>query len=308
MPEPHPRDAVPVDTRQTLPPSARSTASLFPNAEAPVRSFDEDGYCVLPAFISPSDLVPITDAVRKIVSRAPMEGMSRSGTNLYPLRWDSAAVSAVLGSTESVSTLAAAADARCLRWISGYVASKPPRSPALEWHQDWWCWDHPVSHHRKASQIALLCYLTPATSASGALRVLPGSHRDATDLHALLAASAQLRDSAAQAASILQDHPGQVTINAEPGDAVLIDYRLLHSTHQNRASRRRDCLLLSFAPHYSELPDDLKAHLALHPALPLPAEEAEAASSGYTQLLPEFSGTPASLPLNRVAPPDFRIG
>jgi hypothetical protein len=34
--------------------------------------------------------------------------------------------------------------------ISGYLSVKEPRTGALDWHQDWWCWDHPVSFEEPA--------------------------------------------------------------------------------------------------------------------------------------------------------------
>ena len=46
----------------------------------------------------------------------------------------------------------AAADAL----VAGYLSVKEPRTGALDWHQDWWCWDHPASFEEAAPQIALL--------------------------------------------------------------------------------------------------------------------------------------------------------
>jgi hypothetical protein len=62
---------------------------------------------------------------------------------------------------------------------------------------------------------------------------------------------------------------GQRTINVHEGDAVVIDYRLLHATHPSHGSARRDCILLSFSPSWSALPGDIRSHLIDHPAQPL---------------------------------------
>jgi len=73
-----------------------------------------------------------------------------------------------------------------LKWISAYISSKEALSPPLWWHQDWWCWDHPVSYRREGVQVALLCYLTDTTIRNGALRVLPGSHLQSAPIHSIL--------------------------------------------------------------------------------------------------------------------------
>jgi ectoine hydroxylase-related dioxygenase (phytanoyl-CoA dioxygenase family) len=98
---------------------------------------------------------------------------------------------------------------------------------------------------------------------------------------------------------------GQITIEVRAGDAVLLDYRLLHGTHANASPERRDCILLSFIPAWRELPVDILAHLIAHPALPTDRESVARLASGYDELLPRFDGMPASLPINRVPPARF---
>ncbi|HEY2570295.1 MAG TPA: phytanoyl-CoA dioxygenase family protein [Solirubrobacteraceae bacterium] len=195
-----------------------------------------------------------------------------------------------------------------LRWISGYVSIKEPRTPPLWWHQDWWCWDHAVSFRPAPAQLALLIYLSDTDSANGALRVLPGSHLRSSPIHALLpeahgAEAAQL-DAAHPA---FADLPGQVTLALQAGDAVALDYRLLHGTHANTSDTRRDALLLTFAPSWAELPDDVRGHLIEHPALPCEQEAGSARASSVVELLPDWDGPRATLTLNRNAPREFEI-
>lgn len=102
---------------------------------------------------------------------------------------------------------------------------------------------------------------------------MPGSHRASTPLHASLPeAHADDADLPAQHPA-LADQPNQVTLSLRSGDAVLLDYRLLHGTHPNMATERRDAVLLSFAPSWRELPKDVQAHLIQHPALPTQDED-----------------------------------
>jgi ectoine hydroxylase-related dioxygenase (phytanoyl-CoA dioxygenase family) len=136
--------------------------------------------------------------------------------------------------------------------------------------------------------------------------VLPGSHNASLPLHAVLPEAHAEGAHLSVDHSVLSDQPGQVTLSARPGDAVVIDYRLLHGTHANATAERRDCLLLSFTPSWRDLPPDVRAHLIRHPAQPT-LEERPLLASWRAELLPSFDGVPADLPLNRVAPARFAV-
>jgi len=269
-------------------------------------AFLADGFVRLPQFVEAHELCALAAAVDAALALDRPPCMERPGNDLMPLRWDDAIVATMLGSARRIAAIEATLRARHLTWISGYVSTKVPHSPALWWHQDWWCWDHPVSYRVPASQVALLCYLGTTDRTSGALRILPGSHHNSLPLHAILpeahGADANALTSAHPA---MNDCSGQVTLDMQPGDAVVIDYRLLHGTHPNAQQSRRDCILLSFAPDWDALPDDIKAHLAMHPALPAEDERARSNACSYARVLPEFDGMPASLAINRNAPAAF---
>jgi hypothetical protein len=224
---------------------------------------------------------------------------------LVPLRWNDPIVELFLGSGRRMQQLTAALGADDLRWISGYISIKEAYSPALWWHSDWWCWDHPVSFTRPASQVAVLCYLDDTSARNGALRILPGSHHRSAPIHAILpeahSKTAQELDPGHEAMRDLED---QVTLGLRSGDAVALDYRLLHGTHPNSTATRRDCILLSFTPSWRRLPEELKAHLIQHPALPS-EEEHPGESALNPDLFPTFRGVRRSLTLNRNAPPRF---
>ncbi len=70
------------------------------------------------------------------------------------------------------------------KWWSGFVISKPPQSPPLFWHQDWWGWNHPVSYDDPVPQQVFLMYYTVDTApGNGCLRLIPGSHLIRHRLH-----------------------------------------------------------------------------------------------------------------------------
>lgn len=268
--------------------------------------FQTEGWALLPHFIDASELAELVPAVDHVLALERPPCMQRPGNDLVPLRWNDEIVATVLGAERRIAAIRELLDARHLAWISGYVSTKASHSPALWWHQDWWCWDHPVSYRRPASQIALLCYLGATDETSGALRLLPGSHHRSVPLHATLPeAHGDDANALSVAHPALNDDPGQVTVNVQPGDAVIIDYRLLHGTHPNAKPSRRDCILLSFVPDWPRLPDEIKAHLAMHPALPTETERRGSDIPSYCGLLPDYSGTPTSLAVNRIAPAVF---
>lgn len=222
-----------------------------------------------------------------------------------PLRWTDSVVALLLSSKKRLDSLRQAIGATDLRWISAYVSTKPARSPALWWHQDWWCWDHPATFERRAPQVALLCYFTETRRGNGALRVIPGTHHQSTSLHEVLPeAHASAADQLGPDHAALSDHPDQCTIEASAGDAVVMDYRLLHGTHPNSTATDRECVLLTFAPSWASLPADVKGHLIQHPALPCPDEQP---SAEWADVLPCFQGVRRDLPLNRNAPALFLI-
>jgi ectoine hydroxylase-related dioxygenase (phytanoyl-CoA dioxygenase family) len=240
-----------------------------------------EGFARLDGLLAPPAVAAMRRAVEGVLARPEVPGCERDHNRLAPLRWDDPAVELLLGDPGRRAAIAAATGARDLRWISGYVSTKDAGSDALGWHRDWWCWEHPVSLRRAAVQVAVLVYLSDTDERSGALRVIPGSHH-------------------ASAAS------GEVTLAARAGDAVVLDYRLLHGTHPNSAPARRDALLLSFTPSWRGLPRDVRAHLVQHLALPQPGERVP--NAGWTaELLPQFGGPRADLPVSWEAPAAFAV-
>jgi hypothetical protein len=262
------------------------------------RAFADDGYAVLGRFLDRDELVRLRAEVERALAGPRDPSCDRPHNTLVPLRWDDAIVERVLGDEGRRRRLAAVTGGDDLRWISGYLSLKQPGSPALWWHQDWWCWDHRISYEPRTAQVAVLCYLAPTDEETAALRVLPRSHRERTALHtALPEAHAQAAEDLDLAHPAMTDHPGQVTLRLAPGDAVVADYRLLHGTHPNRGTVRRDCVLLTFAPSWRTLPPEIRGHLIRHPALPGDGEVRE------RPWLPSYDGPRADLPLNRTAFP-----
>jgi hypothetical protein len=268
-------------------------------------SVSHDGYAVLPGLLSRGDVIALRECVPALRVIRAVGVCERPNNTLVSLRWDDAPVIKVLSDDARVARIRAASGGIDLRWTSAYYSIKDPQSGPLWWHQDWWCWDHSVTRYVSAAQLALLCYLDDTTVVTGALRVLPGSHLESTPIHAILpGAHRDLSCLSEPGHPVMGDQAGQMTLELGAGDAVLLDYRLLHGTHSNASERRRDCLILNFAPSWRHLPDDVRAHLIGGLALP-GATERPASESALASLLPSYAGPQRDLTLVRDAPATF---
>jgi ectoine hydroxylase-related dioxygenase (phytanoyl-CoA dioxygenase family) len=192
------------------------------------------------------------------------------------------------------------------KWLSAYLISKPPRSPALWWHQDWWAWESDVSWECWPAQMFVMYYLRDVGPLDGALRVIPGSHRTRHQLHDILppAHSPEVNE-ASEFGPAHAPQPGEMTVSVRAGDAVIGDSRLLHSTHANRSERRRTCLTLWYLPRFAELPDGVRSYVVDHPALPPRGwwqDEEVSLPPDLRELLPTYDGDAQPVTYNRTPP------
>ena len=268
-------------------------------------SISHDGYAVLSRLLSRSEVRALRKPIRGLRATRAVGACERPNNTLVPLRWHDAPIVRVLNDEARVRRIRIASGGTDLRWISGYFSIKDPHSGPLWWHQDWWCWNHPVTRRVRAAQVALLCYLDDTSVSTGALRLLPGSHLESTAIHAVLPGAHRGEAHRSEPGDpVGADQPGQVTLELRAGDAVLLDYRLLHGTHPNTAEHRRDCLILNFAPSWRRLPEDVRAHLIGGLALPNECER-EGAVATLGDLLPRYEGAQRDLVLVRDAPTAF---
>ena len=149
------------------------------------------------------------------------------------------------------------------KWSSGYVISKPPQSPPLFWHQDWWGWNDPCSYTALPQQLFLMYYLVDTTPSNGCLRVIKGSHLNRHPLHDILPSAhgeaLQRVDDTDHPA--YQHFPDEVDIPVKAGDLVIGDSRLLHASHGNQSDERRTVITLWYHPFFALLPVGMQAHI-----------------------------------------------
>ncbi len=188
----------------------------------------------------------------------------------------------------------------CLRpkWMSGYVISKPPQSPALFWHQDWWGWNDPSSYTPLPQQLFFMYYLVDTTPHNGCLRLLRGSHLQRHRMHDEVpdAHTDELRRFSDPDHPAYQSLAEEVDVPVKAGDLVIGDSRLLHSAHANKSDHRRTVITLWYFPYFELLSDGLRAAIAR------PREWTgwdDAARTRVADLVPVYSGDAAPVAWNR---------
>jgi hypothetical protein len=266
------------------------------------KQLEDNGFCLAPEVLDSSIIDRLTELVDKRLGNADSADnadLSRDFQHgsLHTLTLDDDPLPAILTSPAMRHTFRRLGFSDP-RWISAYVVTKPPGSPGLGWHQDWWAWGHPRSYIRQPTQIFCLIYLVPTTPENGCLRVLPGSHLKRHYLHDVLPEPHTLDAESEVAESISHKMiPGELDIMARPGDLVIGDVRVIHATHPNWTSSRRTAIDLLFAPHFKSLPDDFKAHYVQQFCLPPAGWWNEPGNplltSPLRHLLPTYSGAAA---------------
>ena len=191
------------------------------------------------------------------------------------------------------------------RWMSGYVISKPPHTPALFWHQDWWGWNDPSSYTPLPQQLFLMYYLVDTTPHNGCLRLLRGSHLKRHQMHDTVpdAHTDDLRRMTDPDHPAYQSIAEEVNVPVSAGDLVIGDSRLLHSAHANKSDQRRTVITLWYFPYFDLLSDGLRAAIAR------PREWSgwdDEAKDRTAEFVPRYEGQAEPVAWNREPGPDFR--
>lgn len=218
------------------------------------------GYAVVPDYLSEAVLGKLREQSARVLDQLPRQHRDE---------YKSQGSLVNLGDHPEYSHLIASPECRDLmrqlgmagnRWLAGYLISKPPRSPALFWHQDWWGWDHPMSYTDRLPGLGIMIYQSDTRVENGCLRVIPGSHRCRHRLHGLPVAHEQSLSHIEDPDDIAyQSDASEAAVEVNAGDVVILDPRLLHSAYENQTDVERSLLTLWYLPEFNTLPEAIQA-------------------------------------------------
>ena len=268
------------------------------------RQLAEDGYTLLPNILSPDMLERAQQVSNQVLAAQDREHFERQqstgsliSVHAHPWFAELVAWAPALQALRNLGFTDA-------RFTSGFVISKPPHSPPLFWHQDWYGWNEPCSYSEPTLQVFLMYYLVNTTPENGCLRVLKGSHRHRHEMHDLVP---EAHTEALQRATD-PDHPAfhpipedtAVPVNA--GDLVVGDARLLHGAYANNSEHRRTVLTLWFHRWecYSE---PIRAFLAGEGNMV--DQWPQEAQHRIESLIPKYKGNAEPMIRSRVPGPEF---
>ena len=265
--------------------------------------FEAHGFACLPSLLPAELIVRLAETSSGILRRVSAEhrAANRSQGSLISIATDPA-YSELISRPELLDGLAGLGFFD-LRFQSGFLISKPGRSPALFWHQDWWGWSHPSAYRPMPPQIGVMIYLGPTSAENGCLRAIPGSHLRRHPLHHSITAHAEALSRVDDPRhELYRGAEGEMALPSTPGDVFVVDARLLHGAFPNSTGEERMLLTLWYHPFWSDLPPCLRAHaanvfngansdLALD-AEPSPRDWPPKAWDRIAELVPEHPGCP----------------
>ena len=224
----------------------------------------EDGFCVFRNILDTEMLGRVDEAANRVLASEEAEHFKtqKSTGSLIPVHRDPLFAELVAWS-KAIDALKSMGFDKPV-FSSGYVISKPPHSPPLFWHQDWWGWNDAVSYRKFPQQVFLMYYLVNTKPENGCLRLIPGSHLKRHPLHDATpeAHTEELAKVADPNHRAFQRAEGEVDVCVEAGDMVIGDSRILHSAHANDTDQRRTVITLWYLPLFYELPDSIRSFLA----------------------------------------------
>ncbi|HIG40270.1 MAG TPA: hypothetical protein EYQ14_06965 [Gammaproteobacteria bacterium] len=176
-------------------------------------------------------------------------------------------------------------------FTDGYIISKPPQSPRLFWHYDWFAWKDPDARSPVPQQVFFMYYLVDTTPVNGCLRVIPGSHRQHNPLHDQLGSphSAALSRIDNPDDAAFSTRPDEIDLPVCAGDLLIGDARLLHAAHANTSESLRTVITLWYQPCFDQLPERVKAQM-VRKTQPTPEDWPKEARRMVKAMQPTYDG------------------
>ncbi len=229
-----------------------------------LRDLTDDGYCRAPVALPPPMLHELRLATDELCAAQTDEHAARfrAQGSMFQLGSACDAVFGRLIAWRPALDVLASMGFDTPTYTDGYVISKPPHSPRLFWHYDWFAWEDPRAHDATPQQVFFMYYLCDTTPGNGCLRAIPGSHVRHNALHDLISEPHSRRLSEGRdGGPETTTRPDEVDIPAWAGELLIGDARLPHATHANESDEQRTVITLWFQPDFGGLPERVKAQM-----------------------------------------------
>ena len=272
--------------------------SVMIDYEKKRQQLDRDGFCLLEGVIDDGMIERLREVTDRVIARQEAAHFERQRAQGSLIRVTEDPFMARLIAYRPILQALARLGFPDPKWGSGFIISKPPKSPPLFWHQDARFWDDPISYTPRTIQCFLMIYLVDTTRHNGCLRLIPGSHLKRPRLHDALpdAHEDDLSRAADTAHLAFQRAEGEVDVPVKAGDVVMGGARLLHAAHGNNSDQRRTNITLWYYPDYANLPESIRAYLA---DSDWPADWQAHNGDLLEPLRPVYAGDAAPIRLNR---------
>ena len=268
----------------------------------------QGGYCLVPGVLDAGMLGRLRAATDLMLDTQTEEHKTRNRSqgSMFSFKDTTNSVFAELIALPTALDALARLGFTEVTYTDGYLISKPPHSPQLFWHYDWFAWAEPEMFAAAPPQVFLMYYLTDTCRDNGCLRVIPGSHTRHNRLHDVLAEPHSEVLGRAERLDRVEfgRRPDEVDVAVRAGELVIGDARLLHASHPNGSDRRRTVLTLWYQPDYPSLPERVKAQMVAK-TQPL-AEEWSAEGKALVRALHPVYDGPAQ-PHPRMQRPTRRV-
>jgi ectoine hydroxylase-related dioxygenase (phytanoyl-CoA dioxygenase family) len=119
-----------------------------------------------------------------------------------------------------------------LCWSTHWFIKEAQSPSYVSWHQDSNYWGLDTNE-----LVSVWLALSPATVASGCLRLLPGSHTKPALEHVDTFAQNNMLTRGQAIQNV--DESRALDLQVQPGEVAIFDYRLAHASHPNNSNERR---------------------------------------------------------------------
>ena len=266
---------------------------------------DRDGFCLLENIIDSAMLSRLREVTDGVIARQEAAHFQQNRAQGSLIRVTEDPFMARLIAYPPILKALARLGFSDPKYGSGFIISKPPKSPPLFWHQDARFWNEPISYTPRVIQCFLMIYLVDTSRHNGCLRLIPGSHLKRHRLHDALpdAHEDDLSRADDLANLAFRRAEGEVDVPVKAGDVVMGSARLLHAAHGNRSDQRRTNITLWYYPDFANLPESIRAYLA---ADDWPGDWRARNRELLEPLRPFYTGDAEPIALNRKPGPQLR--